>query len=265
MGVALEVISGRVTAPGAVQTALTMNGSDSLSVRNTDLSAKIWLLELWAKNQAAGILRVRSPKLHDNVQGLRYRIPASEVVPRLADGYPQQLYPQDTLVADLSGSAVAGQIEEAALLIYYADLPGISARLIDSATVKSRMRNLVTQEIATVSLATGDYGTARALNADFDLLKANTDYAVLGGYGDARAAVITLRGADTGNLRVGLPVESAIRDLTAEWFLFLSDINHLPLVPVINSANKAGIFAEAITDQGAGTVNSTWNLAELSP
>src|SRR5713101_5789462 len=99
---ALELISGRVTAPGATPTALTMAAGNSATVRNAPLNSNIALLSTWAMNQAAGIWRIRSPKLHDNVQGIRYRITASDPIPEWVMGAWQKLVAQDTLTLELS-------------------------------------------------------------------------------------------------------------------------------------------------------------------
>jgi hypothetical protein len=124
-------------------------------------------------------------------------------------GLPQPLYPQDVLTGELSGSAVAGDIESVVLSIYYPDLPGTNARLQTWDFVKSKMRNLVGQRIAMTIGSTAGYNGARAINADTDLLKANTDYALLGATSDVETAAITVKGADTGNLRVAVPGENS--------------------------------------------------------
>src|SRR5258708_6995157 len=129
MGRALEVIAGQATAPSATFTGLTMNAGNSLTVRNADLKADVRLIQMWAKNQVAGVFRIRSPKLHDNVQGIRVRNPASAVIEVLPWSVFQKLIPQDTLIAEITGSAVGGQFEQGAGLLYYSDLPGNAARL----------------------------------------------------------------------------------------------------------------------------------------
>ena len=116
MGLAMELISGRATAPSSTLTALTMAAGNSLTVRNCALTADVRMVDMWALNNAAGIFRVRSPKLHDNVQGIRYRIVAADPVPLVPSGAWQKLTPQDTLIAEISGSAVGGQIEQGQML-----------------------------------------------------------------------------------------------------------------------------------------------------
>src|SRR5689334_10819858 len=109
MPAAIDTFSGQATAPGATFTGLTMSAGDSLVVRNAALNTHVRLLQMWAKHQAAGILRLRSPKLHDNVQGIRVRNASASVIEMLPLDIFQNLIPQDTLIAEITGSAVGGQ------------------------------------------------------------------------------------------------------------------------------------------------------------
>lgn len=264
MGQALDTITGQVTAPGATFTGWTLAAGDSLQIRNADFSKAIKLVSLWAKNQVVGELRIRSPKLHDNVHGIHEAVLASDVEPFLPESILQTLIPQDTLIAEQTGSAVAGQIEQGSLLVYYTDLPGVAARLIAPADVQKRGTNLVTVELAITPGATGGYSGQLAIDAGEDLLQANTDYAVLGFAVSARCTTVSVRGADTGNLRCSCPGEATKRDMTRDWFVRLSNASGLSLVPVINSANKGNTFVDIVQDQAAAAVTVDVILAQLA-
>ncbi|OLD66045.1 MAG: hypothetical protein AUI52_05445 [Acidobacteria bacterium 13_1_40CM_2_68_10] len=263
MGTALEVISGFTTAAGATQTALTMATGDSLTIRATLPDKKVWLLNTWVDAQAAGVLRIKSPKLHDAVHGIRLRTTISEAKPLLPMDPQQRLYPQDVLSVDLSGSATAGDIETAVLLIYYEDLPGIMARLIGEAELGRRIQNVFGVETDLTAGTAGGWSGSRAVNADFDVFKANTDYALMGYLADVETAAISWKGADTGNLRVGGPGDELARHLTAEWFVRLSRLSGIPMIPVFNSANKAAITIEVASDENAASPKVTSLFAEL--
>jgi hypothetical protein len=265
MGAALEVISGYATAPGATFTALTMGAGNTLTVRNASLTANIRLLQMWAKHQSVGVFRIRSPKLHDNVQGIRVRNPASLAIQMAPWDTYQKLVAQDNLIAEITGSATAGQFEYGAALVYYSDLPGQAARLTTVADVQSRGQNIFTVESTITPSAAGGYTGAQAINANFDLSKANTDYALLGYRVDTRCAVVRWTGIDTGNLGVGGPGEPQISDITENWFSWLARWQNLPLIPVFNSANKFGIITDIAQDQAAATVVLTSFFVELSP
>jgi len=262
---ALEIIGGLATAPSTTATALTMFTGNSLTIRNAPLDSEVRLLQAWVDVQGAGYLRIRSPRLHDNVQGIRLYTVVSEPQPLLPMGYGQKLIPQDTLIAEITGSATAGDIESALMLLYYSNLPGVDARLASPEDVLRRMVNIVTVE-NTLALGTaGGWSGEEALNAEFDLLKANTDYALLGYQVSAECAAVRWRGVDTGNLGVGGPGIETLKALTANWFVRLSQAFGLPLIPVFNSANKAGILVDGAQDENGADPTLTSILAEIGP
>jgi hypothetical protein len=263
-GPALDTIVATGTAIGATLAAATVAVGDSLQVKNQVNNVPAWLLNLWADNQVAGEVRVRSPKFHDNVDAIRSRVQIGLLDPLLPFGAPQALYPQDVLTVELSGSAVAGDIESVVLQVYYPDLPGQAARLADWAAVKGRIQNIVGQRIAITLGSTAGYNGGRALNADTDLLQANTDYAVLGMTTNTECAAICLRGPDTGNLRCSVPGEPGhLIHHTNYWFKRLSVAYEKALIPIINSANKGATFIDCVNDENGGTANITVWLAQL--
>lgn len=263
-GPALDTVVYTGTAINTTLVAGTIATGDSFQIRNTNNNAPAWLLQVWSDHQVAGIVRVRSPKFHDNVDGVRFRAQIGVLDPQIPWGAPQLLYAQDTLTGELSGSAVAGDIESVVMSIYYPDLPGASANLQTWDQVKGKMKNLVGQRIAMTIGSTAGYNGARAINADTDLLKANTNYALLGATTDVETAAITVKGPDTSNLRVAIPGENGLIHHTNNWFKRMSLGYQLPLIPVINSANKGGTQVEVVGDENGGTANVTLWLAELS-
>jgi len=262
---ALELLTGFVTAPSTTLTALTMASGNSLTVRNTNNQGIVALIDAWADNQAAGILRIKSPRLHDNVQNIRLQIVASEVYPRLPKYLQQLLVSQDTLEVALSGSGTASDIETACMLLYYDDLPGVEARLIDNEELNRRMVNIMTVE-NTLALGTaGGYSGEEAINAEYDLMKANTDYALIGYLVSAECACVRWRGSDVGNLGVGGPGNETNAELTRSWFADLSLRTEIPMIPVFNSANKAGILIDGAQDENGADVTVQSIFAELAP
>lgn len=271
MGRGLEVVTSQVTAPGAVLTAAVANAGNSLQIRSADVKSKVYLIETWAANQVAGTLRIRSPRLHDNVNGIRTRIPAASVLPKypgvVQGGFGQFLIPQDTLIVEQSGSGVGGQIELNSMLVYYDSLPGISARLIDYPTLMRAGINVATVEASITGLVTGQYGTSLALNAaaNFQNLKANTDYALVGGLVDTRCCTVRVLGVDFGNLGVGFPGEPSIQDLLDAFFINMSLSMNLPLIPVFNSANAGSTTIDVACSQAGGTFIVDLFCVELAP
>jgi hypothetical protein len=268
MGKALEVITGFTTAPGvAAFVPLAACGGNSFQVRSADMRSKVNLLSVWAFNQVAGQLRIRSPRLHDAVNGMRWRVPALAVLPQYPhffNGHFRQfLIPQDTLIVENQGSGVAGAIESASMLVYYDNLPGVSARLIGDQQLQQYGVNVTTAQAAITAIVTGQYGGGVLMNAAIQNLKANTDYALLGGATDVQATTIGVTGVDFGSLRVGFPGEPLIADVTRNWFQALAIASGLPTIPVFNSANFGGVLIDVQTNDGGGAPIVDLILVEL--
>lgn len=265
MGLAMELVSGRATAPGTTLTALTMAAGNSATVRYANQNTVIKLLQMWAENNAAGIFRVRSPKLHDNVQGIRYRVDATDPVPLIPYGATQPLTPQDNLILEISGSATGGQIEQGQLLIWYSDLPGSNARLANWVDIQPRIVNYLTVEVAITAGTAGGYSGQVSINSTFDLLQANTDYAILGGMTDVRCAAVRITGPDFANFGVGFPGFMPDRSIPANFFKDLNAFAGVPTIPVFNSANKNGTLVDVVQDQAGAAVNVSLCLVQLKP
>jgi len=261
---ALDTVTSTGTAIGATLAATTIASGDSFQIKNAAANADIFLVTFWVDNQVAGEARIRSPKMHDNVDAIRTRVQVGVVKPQMPAGAAQRLYSQDTEIVELAGSAVAGDIESVVQQIWYSDLPGQNARLFTWDQIRPRIRNIIGTRLAITLGSTAGYNGARAINADTDLMKANQDYAVLGMTTNTEAAAICLRGPDTANLRVSCPGEPDLTEDTSWWFRWLSVHFGLPTIPVINSANKGGTLVDAVNDENGGTANVVIWLAELS-
>src|SRR6266568_5180300 len=162
MGAAIEVITGQATNPGATITQLTANSGDSYAVRSTDVAADIELWNAWAFTTTNLLMRIRSPRMHDQAQNWRGQPPASTPRPLIGLQPSQRLYSQDNIIVELTGGAA---------------------------------------EVDPISSATaGNYGAAVALNSAFDTLIRNVDYAILGYECATTGCTFGIRGADTGNL-----------------------------------------------------------------
>jgi hypothetical protein len=262
MPTALEVITGQVTNPGVGPVAVTPNAGDSLSVRATDVSADIELWNAWAFTNTNLLARIRSPRMHDQSQNIRLQPQAATPRPLFGLQPSQRLYSQDNLTVELSGGAA--EVDLISLMIYYADLPGISARLFPWNQVEPLIANLTSVEVDPVSSATaGNYGASVALNSLFDTLIRNVDYAVLGYECSTVGCTVGLRGADTGNLRIGGPLYNQT-EATASWFVNLSQANNqASVIPILNAANVGAILCDVAAQAVSTTFKVSWNLAEL--
>jgi hypothetical protein len=261
---ALDLMTSQGTAIGATLAATTIASGDSFQVKNAPLTSDVFLLPFWVHNLVAGMVRVRSPKLHDNVDAIRARTLIATLDPLLPLGTKVKLWPQDTLIVELAGSAVGGNIESVCMPIYYADLPGQSGRFITHDQLLGRQKTIIAVRLAITLGTTVGYNGGRAINADVDQFHANTDYALLGMTSDINTAAICMRGPDTGNLRVAVPGSVLLWQLTDRWFIKLADEYKVPLIPVFNSANKGATLIDAVNNQAGGTANVTLLCAELA-
>jgi len=249
---AIEVVTGRATNPGATITALTANTDQSFAVRFHQTPGTAVLEEVWTQQLTAGQLRVNSPNMHDDVVGIRMVANASAVRRLLPEEASETLMPQDTLEVGLSGDAAA--VVSAGLLIYYGDLPGISARLRSWEEVKPQIEHLYGFPVAVAGPTTaGDWSAGVALNFTVDEMKANRDYAILGYTLDTECCAVAISGSDTGNLKIGGP-GPLLADETRAFFVDQGRRSGTPHIPIINSANRAGTRVFVSKNTAAGTV-----------
>lgn len=260
---ALRMITGFVTAPSSTFTAVTLGSGDSLTISNADPNSPIYLINVWGDHQAAGNIRLRSPKLHDINQGIRLFDVASEVAPLLPLGLKQMLYPQDTLEWTITGSGTSGDIETSCMLIYYSKLQGQDARLVKWSDIVSRIINIFTVE-NTLALGTaGGYSGEELITAEFDYGKANVDYALIGYQVSVECAAIGYRSSDLGGFRVGGPGNELRKEMTGQWFKLLSEAYDLPMIPLFNWSNKGNILIDGVQDENGADTTVTSIFAEL--
>lgn len=262
MGRALEVLNGTAVNPGATITAVTPNSGDSFTVRATAADALIHLVDAWAFTTTNLLLRVRSPRMHDQAQNLRLQPVASSAKPLTSLAGMERLYSQDPITVELTGGAA--ETDLAALLVYYEDLPGVAARLHSWAEVRPQIQHITTVEVdLTSAAAAGAYSASVALNGTFDTLIRNRDYAILGYQCATSGGSLGLRGADTGNIRVGGPLINQ-PEVTNTWFIDLGNYTGLPCIPVINSGNVAAFLLDATAQATAAALHVGVHLALLN-
>jgi len=261
MGKALVVVTGRTTNPGATITALTANTGDSFTVRSFPFGSQAYIDNVWGQEATAGVVRIRSPRLHDANQAIRERVIVTNPRPLMPYELRQPLYPQDVLTFELSGGGA--ETDMASMLHFYEDLPGIDAQLYTWDAIKPNIVNVAGMEVqATTSATAGQYGGTVALNATFDNWKRNVAYAILGYVSDTTVCTVGITGPDTGQLRVGGPgTTEAI--VTSDWFVENAKATNAPYIPVINAANIAATLLDLAGTTTSTTVNVTLVVAEL--
>src|SRR5438552_5854056 len=263
----LQTVSFFKTAiSGGAFEALAPATGDSATFFNVPQGSVAYLAEVWAvDNLHACEISLTASRFHDQVFGIRGEVTSgAATAPTLRSvnlspiGLDQPIFPSDVLSVQANGTA--SDDVNVTLLIYYADIPGISARLATANYVKSNMKNLVGINVS-ITPGDGNYGSSVALNATDNRLHANADYALLGFTCPLAIAALAVQGVDTGNLRVGGPV-LGIPEHDAMLFFDYANAYEAPLIPIINSNNAGSTTLIAgRPDQAATSVDVM--LAEL--
>lgn len=260
MGFAYEVRGGAVTN-SAAGTGVTFATGDSGAVRNFQPPASCKLEFACRKGATAGFMRIRSPLLHDNVQGLRWQTDANPRAFLLPREGGELLQPQDTLTVEANSGAADSTVVVFGL--NYTDLPGAAARLHSWGDISGIIEHYKTVEVDLTAAAALGQWSSTAVNATQDLLEANSDYAVLGYTTDTAVAGIAVSAPDTANFRVGGP--GTLDDFDhSDYFVRMSELHGTPHIPVINSANKGNWMVSHIDNVAGTTPKVTLVLALLT-
>lgn len=245
---ALDTIASFQGTVGSTLAAGTMATGDSNVIRNFPQGAPpAQLIELLYDDVTSPQpARIRSALLHDNVRGIQVTPGVTAPSKLLPSWAYQDLQPQDALTFELSTAAATGK----ALLgcsIYYPQLPGAAARLYSPGDVINLITNIKPLYVAVGSGAnTAGQWLDTVITTTENLLKANTDYAVLGIVFDQPVAALAIKGADTGNLRCAVP-GGTNNPYGDDYFVRKSVEAQLPLIPVINAANAGSTFFSIIS------------------
>jgi hypothetical protein len=264
MGQALEVIGGFVTNPGvATLTALTPSSGDFFAVRAINDADGAFLEDFWFQEATPGIARIRSARLHDNNQGFRTIVPTATARGLMPDALEMRIYSTDTLIVEATGGAA--ETDVASLLIRYNNIGGLNANLMNWSDVKPRIERIMGQEVDPTSSATiGAWGPGRAINADFDNFYANRSYAILGYEVNTSVCSVTVKGVDTGNVRVGGPGTTEAIE-TRDWFIELSNQSGTPCIPIIQANNRGGTLVDVLASTASVACKVSFIMALLTP
>lgn len=270
MGKAIDTITGYVSGVGTTPTGLTMATGDSKTIRNFQTGvASARLLEVISFTQGTGMIRIASPGMHDSVNGIRIQHTSANPTPQLPKGrYFQTFEANEILTMEATGSATSGDIEQHSAIIYYDDLPGISARLIDENTLQMALdvdRGFFAVPVSITAAQAGGYGGSAAINSTVDQFIANRDYALLGGICSVAQGVVRVTASEFGNLGVSFPGHNTKPDVTGQYFVELSRNSGLATIPVFNSSNKGGVFVSTTNNENAASPVVTLFLALLKP
>jgi hypothetical protein len=259
MGAALVTDVGVATiGAGPVITAATAGVGSTFTVRNFPFTAKANLIDAWFQAPHAGMVRVRSPKFADNVQGIRVNGAGTLQGGLLTPATPQFLIPQDSLTVELNGTAA--DVDFAALQSYYTDLTGASPAMKMPGDISGSMEWLDTWVVAVTTSGTAGTILATAVTTTYDVSQANRWYAVLGYVVDAAVGAVGITGADLSNLNVMGP-GTLLTHYTRNYFADLSMKIGAPCIPCFNTANKGNTSVVTANQAASLAVNVTLIVA----
>ncbi len=255
---------------GGAFEALTPGTGDSNTFQTFEPNTPAYLADVRGVDDAAACeVSLIASRFHDQSLGIAGWIPDGSTLapPNRATsisppGYDQPIYPADVLTVQVNGTA--GDNVNVTVMLYYADLPGISAKLRTWEAVKAATENLVGVDVAldASSNSQGDWSTSVSLSAGGRRLDAGKFYAILGFTADVPAAVVAVQSFETGNIKIGGPVVGD-GEQDANLLARIAKLYNAPLIPVIAGNNQDTVILSC-ADPAASNVNVTVMLAELS-
>lgn len=268
-----ETVSATQPATAVVTTiAYAADPTQTLQIRSANGSPAAFIYAVWSQTGAACDSTIHSPRMHDNVAGLKWRTQSAVNSPGIMEGLWQPMYSQDTPTVAATFAAAPNAVENLAYGLYYPDLPGSAPLLATYAQVMAQAKQWWTPNggylgvrVSPVTSATaGQLGAGVALNSTDSNFKANSWYALLGYQASVIANTILVQGTDTGNLKVGGP--GALANIeTRRWFVHLDNILGVPSIPVFNSANAGSTLVFANDIAGGTTIPVDLTFLYLGP
>jgi hypothetical protein len=259
-----------VTGGAFASDSLAACSGDSLSIPNFVEGSRGYVEEIISGNSANKCeLAFFGNRFGDPVLGLRLQ---HEFNPTLsgADGEPQLLLPPNVDIPVYKGDTLTIQTLATAtnnvnvvLQMYYENMEGVDQRLARWSQIQGQIERFLAVEVTVTPGATGNYGTAVALNANDDRLVGDYDYALLGYNTDQPVLSIGIKGPDTGNYRICMPGSWDARK-SAGFFVDQDMRRQTPHIPIINALNKATTFLDGLSSANAGATKVSLIVAQLA-
>lgn len=264
----ISVFKQNITGGGAWDALAAVSG-DSLQVADFADGSRAYVEEVFTGTSAnSAEFSFYSTRFGDPVYGLRLQHMFN---PTLSgdDGDPQlllpdeldiELYQSDMLSAQVFGTATNNV--NATLQVYYENLPGSAQLLASWEQVKNNFVKCLGIEVTVSPGASGQPGTAVAINANDARWVSDASYAVLGITTSVPINCIRLYGPDTGFAKIPVPGHWDEKK-AAGWFVRQARLRGVPHIPVINSNNVGGTFIDAIHTAAAASTKVSLIVAQL--
>jgi hypothetical protein len=259
-----------VTGSAFASDSLAANSGDSLQILNFPDATRAYVEEVVSEiNGHKGEFAIFAPNFGDPILGYRYEHMFNPTLSG-ADGAPQFSLPPnvdlplsraDTLT--IQTLATAADNVNVLLQIYYENAPTRQQRIVNWEQVAGMVVNYIGVEVTVTPGATGNYGTAVALNANDDRMVGERDYALVGYTVDQPVLSIGIKGPDTGNYRIAMP-GSWDQRRNGGYFQDQDHRRPTPHIPILNALSKTQTFLDGLSASNVGATKVSLLLAELS-
>jgi len=265
----ISAFKQNITGGGAWDALAAVSG-DSLTLADFPSTSRAWVEQVFAGSSGATQeVSIYSTRFGDPLYGLRLQ---DMFNPTLSgdDGVPQLLLPDELDIrayqADVLGVQVFGTAtnnNNVTLQLYYEDFPGSNQRLASWEQIKGNINKVLGIEVTVSPGATGQPGTAVAINANDNRWVTDKDYAVLGITTSVPLLCVRLYGPDTAYQKIPCPGHWNSQ-FSAGYFVRGSRQRGIPHIPVIGSLNVGLTFIDAIHTSAAASTKVSLIVAELT-
>jgi hypothetical protein len=264
----ISAFKQNITGAGAWDALAAVSG-DSLTVADFADGSRAYVEELiTGASNASTEFSLYSTRFGDPIYGQRVQhmfnptLSGDDGNPQLAlpDELDIEMYQSDNLSAQAFGTAT-GNVNLTAQ-VYYENLPGSAQLLASWEQVKNNFTKSLAIEVTVSPGATGQPGTAVAINANDNRWVTDASYAVLGLTTSVPLQCVRLYGPDTGYAKIPAPGHWNAK-ISAGYFVRQARLRGVPHIPVINSNNVGLTFLDAIHTSAAASTKVSLNVVQL--
>ena len=261
MGLVIQTVGGAANNPAAAFTAITPSSGDSIAAANFTPTSPAFLDHIIRAGATKGAVRLLSPRLHDNVTGITFYtdLAVSRMLFPMETGQP--IFPGDVYQLEVTGGSAEHDV--ALITMFYGDLPGGAANLMQWADIAGKIVNIKALTVAIVNNATPGIWTDTVITATENQLHADSNYALLGYSSDTAIAAVGFKGPETANYRIAGPGTDFTED-TSNYFVDQAQLRGRPYIPVFSGNNRASEYVSTMDSAVSTAANITLILAELS-
>jgi hypothetical protein len=268
MGLAIETVGFTATtgAVGNVYATAAADAGDQLSVRQFASGSKARIEFVGLQPAAAGATRIeiKSPSLHDNVQGMEFvtaESPAAFLLPRRTG---ESVVRGDTLTVQLATSIAAATVIGGAMSIYYENADGLGASLKMWSDISASVTHMKPFSVTPGAVAANTWQDTSLTTAGAQL-DADRYYAVLGYVCSDPYIAVGIKGQMTSNLRLCGPGSTSTLDISS-YFAEMADREQTPHIPVFYANNRGATYLSVLSAVAvAAPKDVTLICAQLAP